>query len=57
MRHVKERCYSGNLRCLRFWQLERRIYSLGKVDRRPRASIGERTLDAFPVSMVERESQ
>ena len=28
VRRVKERCYSGNYRCLRFWQLERKKKSI-----------------------------
>ena len=58
MRQVKERCYSGNRRCLRFWQLERRARSLEeKFGWRSSASSGERLLDSFSVSSVNRRSQ
>ena len=58
MRQVKERCYSGNRRCLRFWQLEKRARSLeDKFGWRTTASTGERMLDSFSVSTVNRESQ
>jgi hypothetical protein len=58
MRRVKERCYSGNRRCLRFWQLERRARSLeDKFGWRSSASTGERMLDSFSISTVNRESQ
>ena len=57
MRQVKERCYSGNRRCLRFWQLERRARSLeDKFGWRSRASTGERMLDSFSVSKVNQGS-
>jgi hypothetical protein len=55
---VKERCYSGHRRCLRFWQLERRARSLEeKFGWRSRASTGERMLGSFSVSTVNQESQ
>jgi hypothetical protein len=55
---VKERCYSGHRRCLRFWQLERRARSLEeKFGWRSRASTGERMLGSFSVSTVKQESQ
>lgn len=58
IRQVKERCYSGNRRCLRFWQLERRARSLEeKFGWRSSASTGERMLDSFSVSTVNQESQ
>ena len=58
IRRVKERCYSGNRRCLRFWQLERRAHSLeDKFGWRSSASKGERLLDSFSVSTVNRESR
>ena len=58
IRRVKERCYSGNRRCLRFWQLERRARSLEeKLGWRTSASTGERMLDSFSVSTVNQESQ
>jgi hypothetical protein len=57
MRRVKERCYSGNRRCLRFWQLERRARRLeDKFGWRSSASTGERLLDSFSVSAVSQES-
>ncbi len=57
MRRVKERCYSGNRRCLRFWQLERLAQSLeDKFCWRSSASTGERLLDSFSVSTVSQES-
>jgi hypothetical protein len=58
IRRVKERCYSGNRRCLRFWQLERRARSLEeKFGWRSSASTGERMLDSFSVSTVNQESR
>jgi hypothetical protein len=56
IRKVKERCYSGNRRCLRFWQLERRARSLEeKFDWRSGASTGEKMLDSFSVSTVNQD--
>jgi hypothetical protein len=53
MRRVKERCYSSNRRCLRFWQLEKHTQSLkDKYSWRSSASTGERLLDSFSVSTV-----
>ena len=53
MRRVKERCYSGNRRCLRFWQLEGRARSLEeRFGWRASASTGEKLLDSFTVSTV-----
>jgi len=58
LRRVKERCYSGHRRCLRFWQLERRARSLEeKFGWRSSASTGERMLDSFSVSKVNQESR
>jgi hypothetical protein len=58
VRRVKERCYSGNRRCLRFWQLERRARSLeDRLGWRSRASMGERMLGSFSVSTVNQESR
>jgi len=57
MRRVKERCYSGNKRCLRFWQLERRALSReDKLGWRSSESTGERLLDSFSVSAVNQRS-
>ena len=58
IRRVKERCYNGNRRCLRFWQLEKRARSLEeKLGWRSSASTGERMLDSFSVSTVNQESR
>ena len=58
MRRVKERCYSGHRRCLRFWQLEKRARSLEeKFGWRSSALTGERMLDSFSVSKVNQESR
>lgn len=58
VRRVKERCYSGNRRCLRFWQLEKRARSLeDRLGWRSSASTGERMLDSFSVSTVNQESR
>jgi len=58
MRRVKERCYSGHRRCLRFWQLEKRARSLEeKFGWRSSASTGERMLDSFSVSKVNQDSR
>jgi hypothetical protein len=58
IRRVKERCYSGNRRCLRFWQLERRARNLeDKFGWRASASTGERMLDSFSVSKDDQGSQ
>jgi hypothetical protein len=57
MSRVKERCYSGNRRCLRFWQLEKRARSLeDKFGWRSSASTGERMLESFTVSTVNQDS-
>ena len=58
MRRVKERCYSGHRRCLRFWQLDRKARSLEeKYGWRSSASTGERMLDSFSVSKVNQENR
>ena len=58
IRWVKERCYSGNRRCLRFWQLEKRAHSLeDRMGWRSSALTGERLLDSFSVSTVNQQSQ
>ena len=58
IRRVKERCYSGNRRCLRFWQLERKTNNLeDKLGWRSSALTGERMLDSFLVSTVNQESR
>lgn len=57
MRQVKERCYSGNKRCLRFWQLERKALSReDKIRWRSSESTGERLLDSFSVSAANQRS-
>jgi hypothetical protein len=50
MRRIKERCYSYNHKCLRFWQLEKRAKKIKEqFGWRVRASAGERLLDSFSV--------
>jgi hypothetical protein len=50
MRRVKERCYSYNHRCLRFWQLEKQAKIVKeKFGWRARASVSEKLLDSFSV--------
>lgn len=50
MRRIKERCYSYNHRCLRFWQLEKRAKNIKEqFGWRMSASAGERLLDSFSI--------
>jgi hypothetical protein len=58
LRRVKNRCYSGNGRCLRFWQFERKNKSRSSLNRLKRRLVAdERVADPIPVRPIVHETE
>ena len=58
LRRVKTRCYSGNGRCLRFWQFERKNKSRSSLNRlKRRLVVDEGVVDPIPVRPIVHEAK
>jgi hypothetical protein len=58
LRRVKNRCYSSNGRCLRFWQFERKDKSRSSLNRVKRRLVAdEGVVDPIPVRPIVHEAE
>ena len=58
LRRVKNRCYSSNGRCLRFWQFERKNENRSSLNRlRRRLVADEGVVDPIPVRPIIHEAE
>ena len=58
LRRVKNRCYSSNGRCLRFWQFERKDESRSSLNRLRRKRVAdEGVVDPIPVRPIVHEAE